>query len=177
MGLEKLFEIILDFIGLFQFWVVVDETEQGVVLQLGKYRRTLAKPGIYLCCPFDIDETLVHDITFDTIALQTQTLTMKDERKIVITAVIGFRVSDIKKFCLDVESADSALRDSAYGIIGDSVRHSELSDLMSDDWQIKVFKEIREAGRAFGLECESLRFKDFGIIPTIRLINSDDGDE
>jgi len=173
MGIEKLFDVLLEFINLFRFWEVVHEFEQGIVLQFGKFRRVVG-PGIRFILPMGIDCIIVDNITFKTSNMRSQTLTMRDKNTLVVSPVIAYRIHDIKKFLLEVESAEDALRDCTHGTVGEMVRHSTLDEMMTDEWHAKLYSKVREQGFQFGIEVLQVRLSDFGSLRTIRLINSND---
>ncbi len=174
MGLEKLFDLLLEFLDLFRFWQVVDQYEQGIVLQLGKFRRDLKTPGLKIICPFGIDQVFTVNVTLHTMNLRTQTLTQKDGKTIVMSPVLSYRIRDAKKFTLEAESADDALADITYGTVAEMVRQSTMEEMMDDTWHELLYKEVRRQGFAFGIEVLAVRLSDFGALRTIRLINSDD---
>ncbi len=173
MGFERIIEIALEFIYWFQFWFVLDEYEKGVVLQLGKFRREVG-PGFWFCLPFGIDQVLQENFTFRTARLRTQTLTTKDLKTVVVSPVVAYRIKHIKKFLLEVESAEDALKDVTYGTMGEKIRSAHFLDMMTDEWHDELYKEVREQGFIFGIEVLSVRLSDFGEIFTARLINSND---
>jgi len=175
MGLERLFDLLLEFMDLFRFWQVIDEFERGIVLQWGKFRREVG-PGLRLVCPFGIDEVLVDNVVFKTSNLRTQTLTLKDGKSVVISPVISYRIRDIKRFLLEVEGAEDALADSTCGTVGEMVRHCDMRELMQDEWHEKLYQEVRKQGFRFGIEVLAVRLSDFGDMRTFRLINSNDED-
>lgn len=175
MGIEKLLDLLIEFVDLFRFWEVINQFERGVVLQLGKFRREVG-PGIQLICPFAIDKVLTDNVTFKTGRLRAQTLTTKDRKTIVVSPVVAYKIKHIKKFLLEVEGAEDALEDMTYGTVGTLVRKTRFDEMMSDEWHDTLFEQVRKEGFKFGIEVEAVRLSDFGDILTIRLINSDDSE-
>src|SRR6185295_11325301 len=99
---DRLFDIVFQFLDLFKFWVVLDPFEQGVVLRLGKYQRTVSE-GFHFVYPFNVDNVLVDNVVPRTINLGEQGLTTKDGKTITVSAVVTAKISDIRKALLDVE--------------------------------------------------------------------------
>ncbi|MHC4157181.1 MAG: SPFH domain-containing protein, partial [Planctomycetota bacterium] len=161
MGFEKVVELFLQFIGLFKFWEVIDPYERGVVLQLGRFRREIG-PGWWLRCPFGIDKVISSNVVFKTIRLPSQTLTTIDGGSLVLTPVVSFKILDIKKFLLEVDTATGALKDSVCGVVGEMIRHSTMKEMMKDEWHTCLRDEVRRLGRKFGISVVKVRLPDFG---------------
>jgi regulator of protease activity HflC (stomatin/prohibitin superfamily) len=113
-------EVIWEVLGWFQIITVLDEWEEGVVLQLGKYRRTV-KAGWWLHLPLTIDEIHVMNVRPDAMELDEQTLTTGDESEIIIKVVLMWSIFDIKKCTLDVEDAAETLEQISVGYVHDLV--------------------------------------------------------
>ena len=173
MGLERLFDLLVEFIDLFRCWFIIDQYERGIVLQLGKFRREVG-PGFHLMLPFRMDQVLVDNVVTRTANLRTQTLTTQGGKDVVLSPVLSYRIRDLKKFMLEVEGAEHALADVTYGTIADMVRHSTFEDMLTDEWHDALYKEVRKQGFCFGIEVLAVRLSDLGQLRSFRLINSTD---
>jgi regulator of protease activity HflC (stomatin/prohibitin superfamily) len=104
--LDRLFDFITDILELFQFWVVIDEYERGVVKTLGKRRRKnpVLDPGFHFVFPLGIDEVLVDNVVPCVDEFDEQSLTTKDGKAITLNAVVMWSISDIQKILFDVRN-------------------------------------------------------------------------
>jgi membrane protease subunit HflK len=99
---DKLVDLLIQFIRIFQFSLVVKPYQLGVRLRFGKFHATL-NPGVHLFFPFWIDSVILENSVTETMRVKPQSLTTKDGRSLVISAVITFHIEDIRTFLLDVE--------------------------------------------------------------------------
>src|SRR5271167_4211909 len=112
--LDKLIDLILEFLHLFIFWHVIDPYEQGLILRLGKFRK-LIDCGFHWIAPFGIDKVLAEHIVPTTHALGDASITTADGKSVGFHAVVTYKVRDLVKAILEVESSDHAVRDACAG--------------------------------------------------------------
>jgi len=164
---DKLIDIILEFIGLFQFWTVVDTYEKSVVLRLGKYNRTL-DTGFHFIIPFYIEVVLVDNTVPSLMDLGSQTLQTEDDINIVVTTNVLWEIVDIKKFLLDIEDAESIIEGVVYGQIADYITSTKYEDIMAESPML--LKESRIKCKVYGVMIKLITFRDFAEIKTLRII-------
>ncbi len=152
-------ETLWEVLGWFQFVTFIDEWEEGVVLQAGKFRRVL-KPGWRLHCPFGVDEIHVMNVKPDAMKLDEQVLTTYDDVEIVIKAVLKWSIFDIKKCMLDVENAEDTLGDIAVGFVQELVEETEWDRIRTKKFRKKLKKRIRGQARKWGIEVSTVKLKD-----------------
>jgi len=176
---EHLINFILDFFGLFKFWVVIDEFERGIVLTLGRPRTKrffglfgsyVLEPGVHLMWPFALEEVLVDNVVPTTTKLESQSLTTLDGYAIVVSAVITWKIRNIEKVLLEVEHPDQALEDSAYGIIGKLIGQTPWEELCDPDFSDILTKAIRRKAFKWGIEVEDLSLADKTRSKSLRII-------
>jgi len=168
--LDRLIDFIIDILGLFQFWVVIDHYEQGVVLRFGKYNRTL-DPGIHPMWPFSIEEALTESVVPTTKNLGPQSLTTFDDVAVVVSGVITYRIHDIKKVLLEVEDAETCLEDSSYGVIGEAVNHENWDALIDAEFHEGLSKAIRKRAWRWGIEVQQVQLAEVAKCWSVRLWN------
>jgi regulator of protease activity HflC (stomatin/prohibitin superfamily) len=158
--LDRLFDFITDILELFQFWVVIDEYERGVVKTLGKRRRKnpVLDPGFHFVFPLCVDE-------FDE-----QSLTTKDGKAITLNAVVMWSISDIQKILFDVEDADSALSEGTCGIISELVEETNWSKVHSQAFRKLAEQRVRSRVKKWGIRIHSVQFKNLTQSRAIRLL-------
>src|SRR5262245_61909195 len=91
-------------------FVTINQYEQGVRLRCGKLHKVFDKPGIKWRTWF-IDEILQWMVVTTTLNLSEQSVTTKDNKGIVVAAVIKYEVTDIETFLLKVGDQIDALSD------------------------------------------------------------------
>jgi len=107
--LDRLFDFIYSFLHLFQFWVVIDEFEEGVIKTLGvrrprqkwwqiwRRKNCVVKGGWHWRWPLGIDEVLVDNVVPCVDEFDEQSLTTMDGKSITLTAVVMWSINDIQK--------------------------------------------------------------------------------
>lgn len=55
--LDRLIDLLVEFVELFQCFVYIDEFEEAVVLRAGRYNRTIG-PGFHWIIPFNIEDLI-----------------------------------------------------------------------------------------------------------------------
>lgn len=170
--IDRLMDFLTGCVKIFQFWALVYAYEEGVRMRLGKFKDVLG-PGLHWCIPFHIDHVLVNNSVSRTVHLGAQSLTTKDGKSIVVTAVITLRIIDVKKALLEVESIDHAMMDACYAGITSHVSVSTWEQLHSEDAFENLTKLCRRQARRYGLEVERVQLSDLQICRTYRMVNSD----
>lgn len=165
---DRFIEFIIDCIQVFQFWVVIDEYERGVLLRFGKFNRIL-EPGIHWVIPLYIDKAIHDNVVTRTTELQPQTLTTKDNRTVSVTAVVTSNIRYIKKALLEVEGVDHALIDSCAASVGAHVASVTWDELRSKDITETLTKLCRENAWRYGIEIERVQLADLALSRVIRL--------
>lgn len=148
---------------------IINEYEEGVLLRFGIYKRNLGK-GIHWKVPF-IDTVLSIHTVWTTINLPPQSLITKDEKNIVVTAVVKYRVSDIKKFQLEVYDSIDAISDLSQGAIKKIVMSKMWEDCKNDDLDNDITKKARVEVKKFGIEIDQITLTNLAQIRSIRLFN------
>jgi regulator of protease activity HflC (stomatin/prohibitin superfamily) len=166
--LDRLIDLLVNFIDLFKFWEVVDIYELGVVLRWGRFHREL-NPGFHWKIPFGIEKVLTDVVVPTTLNLGPQSLTTKDNIAVVVSGIVTFQTSDVKKLLLEVESANHVLEDNAYGVIARYVITHSYQEITSIDAIDSIKREIRKASFKFGIEVTNFSFSDVTMARSYRL--------
>jgi regulator of protease activity HflC (stomatin/prohibitin superfamily) len=163
-------DVIWEILGWFQVITVLDEWEEGVVLQMGKYRRTV-KAGWWLHCPLEIDEFHTMNVRPDAMELDEQTLTTADDYQIVLKVVMMWSVFDIKKAMLDVDNAAETLEQLAVGYVHDLVEVTEWDEIRTKAFRSSLKSHIQKQARKFGITVSQVKLSDCSETKVFRLIN------
>lgn len=168
--LDKLIDFLIELKDQLLPWVVIEHYNEGVRLRLGKNKGKLM-PGFHVKIPF-VDQVLVQMVKTTTVNLSEQTITTKDNRQVVVRAIIKYEVGDVIKFLLEVNDAIDALSDMSKGIIRDQIKKRNWNQCNDDDIEKEIYKRIKTEAEKWGLKVKEVTLTDLGEIPSFRLFNS-----
>lgn len=170
--LDRIVDFFISFGKNFQFWVIIYAYERGVHMRFGKFLRVL-EPGLHWCRPFHIDHVMVDNVVTRTVHIGAQSLTTKDGKSVVVSAVITLRISDIYKALVEVESIEHAMMDACYGAVSTHVDSSTWEQLHGEEAFKGLTRECRKAAKQYGLDIERVQLADLAMCRTFRMVNSD----
>ena len=148
-------------------WVIIDAYEEGIILQLGKFRRVV-KPGIRLMCPFGIDQCKYETIVRQTSYLDPQSLTSKDGKPVTISGILVYVIDNIKKYLLDIDDAETDLQNMCYGVISDCVESTDWLDIKTKEFNKTVLKKCRYVSDNYcGVKLLDVKYSDKAIARNI----------
>ena len=156
-------------VELLKFWSIVDQYEEGVLLRLGRYKRSLT-PGLVWHLPLYLDRVLTDNVVPTTLNLDEQILTSLGGQTLVISIMIRWRIHDIRKILLEVEDAEEVLADCSMGELARSVQNSESREIMSADWIDTLYRRIRRRGWAWGIEVQEVQVTDLAPAKVLRVV-------
>lgn len=157
--LDRLIDLILQSLGFFVPFAVVDHYEQGVVLRFGVFHRKL-EPGFHWLIPLRIERVILDNVVPRTVNLGSQSLTTSDGKSIVVSGVVTASIRDVKKATLEVESVDHALRDACLGAIGTHIASNTWAHLCTDESGEVLTKACRKQAWRYGIEIEKVQLSD-----------------
>ena len=169
--LDRLFDVLFQVIGLFQFWTVIDAYEEGVLLRFGKYKRSVG-PGLNFHLPFYIDSIKVDNVVPNCLSIPTQSLTTRDGKSVVIEALILWRIEDIKKVILDVEDATTSLHEITAGYIHEQVASNDWEEIRQPKFPDTLKKHIQKQAGKWGIKVMNVKFSDCSLSRSYRLWNA-----
>lgn len=178
---ERLIDLLVDFLGLFKFFTVLDEFEEGIVLTwgrprnkrfLGLFGQSHVGPGFHWIWPLAIEQVLVDNVVLTTSKLDSQSLTTRDGVGIIISAAITWKIKYVRKMLLEVESPDEALEDSTYGVIGQMVESRTWSEICDPAFTDELVKAIRRKAFKWGIEVEEVYIVNKTRSVSLRLIQT-----
>ena len=166
--IDRLIDLIVEFVGLFQIYTFIDQYEEGVVLRCGKYHRTVG-PGWCWVLPMNLESVLTDNVVPTTIELGVQSLHTSDDKHINIQGVLLWKISDIRKVLLEVEDADDALMDAASGYITDMVESHTWEEIRSMEFAKHLKSSIQEQARVWGIRVMRVYISDCSKTRAIRM--------
>jgi len=155
---QGLAEVLLNVGSWFLPFSVLREYEGGVLLRLGRFKRTLG-PGFVWHMPFGVDEVLKVNTAFDTMTTQDQGFTSADDVSIAVNLAVGYRITDVQRFLLEVEDADTVVIDATAGVIRQLACQRTWAQLRAPEFEEEAFKLVRKRAFKFGVTVDSLFFR------------------
>jgi len=137
---------------------LVQPDEGGIRVTLGTRVCSLS-PGYYVYCPL-FQEIRIITCTVQIIDLRPQSLQVND-KDVVISGAIMYKVSDARKALLNVQDYDRSLTTLALGIIARGEQREE-----------EILKGIREAAAGWGIKVIRVFLTDRGNVLNIRLLTN-----
>jgi regulator of protease activity HflC (stomatin/prohibitin superfamily) len=169
---DKLIDLIIQFIKLFQFWTVLAQYKGGIRLRLGKFNKVL-KPGFHWMLPFNIDTAIWDNVVIETMRLKPQSLTTKDGKSIVVSSVVTFDIEDVVKFMLEVEGRNAIIEDSGYGATSSFIMEHTWDELNAmKDIGYELAKVVRRQAKKYGANVITVQLVDFTLCRSIRLMTT-----
>lgn len=143
---------------------VVKETEQAMVLQLGKVKKLVAEPGLNFRTPF-VQQVMFFDkriLETDSAPEEIQT---KEKERVLVDSFTRWRIEDAKKFYESVRSEMTA-RDRLNSIVNSSLRRvlakHTFAALVSEDrstLMAEILTTSRKEAKTLGIEVVDVRIK------------------
>lgn len=129
-GFVSLLAIVAALLWLASGIYIVDEQENGVVLQFGKYHTT-TPPGLrwHLPSPFQSVEKV--NVTKVSQTQERSSMLTQDENIVDITLQVQYRVSDAQRYLFSLRDPDSTLREATKSAIREVVGKSDMDFIIT----------------------------------------------
>jgi membrane protease subunit HflC len=167
MSLKAIAPIIIVVIAVFLFSMsifTVDETEQAIVTQLGKYVKTASEPGLHFKIPF-VQMTQKFDKRVMEYDAAPAKMITSDKKQLFIDNYARWRIVEPLKFYEKVGSEQSALDrldDIVFSEIREEIARHTLSEIVTvnrDKLMQEVTDQCREKASEYGIEIIDVRVK------------------
>ncbi len=142
----------------------VDETEQAIVTQLGKYVRTVTEPGLKFKIPFLEIAHRFEDRVLEYDAAAAKIIT-SDKKHLVIDNYARWKIVDPLKLYQTVRNefgAQARLDDIVFSEIREELARHTLTEVVSVNREAimgKVHKQCDQKAREYGIEVLDVRIK------------------
>ena len=142
----------------------VDETEQGIVTQLGKYVRTVAEPGLHFKIPFIQTVHRFEDRVLEYDAAAAPIIT-SDKKHLVIDNYARWKITDPLKLyqtVRDEAGAQARLDDIVFSEIREELARHTLTEVVSVNREAimeKVHEKCNIKAKEYGIEVIDVRIK------------------
>ncbi len=167
-----MFERLIDF--LIDVWEqllpldVINEYESGVIVRLGKFNR-YACTGLCWKIPF-FEQVLSVNSVVTTMQLSSQSLHTQDDVAIVLTAIVKYKIKDVKPILLDVCESRDVLNDVALGAIKYVITTHNYTDIKNVEREREAARLVRKEVNKFGVTIDKITFSTIGRIKSLRII-------
>ena len=167
--MEWLQEIFDRLMSIFPRIMMLPPYEAGIRMTLGKHIKVLT-PGWYLYWPL-IQELITMEVQTQVADIRTQSVRTADDKDIIVSGTIQYRINDIEKAICNVQDVDEALANLTLGIILDFVNKKTMSDLQNvESLKSELRKGMAEACSGWGVKIERVFITDLGHTRNIRLL-------
>lgn len=156
---ERLIDLLVEFVELFQFFMYVDEFEGAVVLRFGKYHRTLG-PGAHWILPFGMEDAISVNIKPEPMYLDVQSLHTEDQYLINIQVGFTYKVTCPKTFLLDYEDTEDTIALLVSGFVTEAVHDTSWADLRDGIWLRALKKRANRAASKRGALIDEVIVQD-----------------
>lgn len=156
--LDKLIEVILEFIGLFKFWRVIPVNKEGVRIRWGKHPK-LMLPGFHWIIPFEIDHVKACVVKPEWVSTHAIHLTTTDLKTVTVAPAIKYMIVDSIAWLYGVKDAETNLHDAARLCTADILTDCSWEDCMKKTVWTKIKNKIKDKTDDLGIKIE-----DFGLI-------------
>lgn len=169
-ALGRIFDALLGAINLFRFWIVLDAFEQGIILRLGKYHKSLG-PGFHWRRAFRIDVLLWLNVRKKSSDSWEMCLTSSDGKNITISFDIIIEVFDVTKALLTVDDWVKVSYTSSKIILSKIVENSTSEVIMNNNFSSIVHSALDVALEEFGVTVTHFGITDKAYTRSFRLFN------
>ena len=169
---DKLLDWIAAGVGHLQFMFVIDPYEEGVVIRLGKYNRTVEQ-GWHFVAPFGIEEVIKDTVVRRTAYLSVQSLTSKDGKAVNLSPIVIYRIRNIKRWELEVDDAADAIRDITYGLNDELCTQTLWADVYTEEYAEKLTQLVKKDGTDWGASVVRVKFSDRAQSRSMRIWTGD----
>ena len=165
---DRIIELLIDLRDWFNPLFIINEFEEGVVLRFGRYSRTV-KPGLHWMWPCSIEDYMSDTVVRTTDWLDVQSLTTKDGHPVNSSLVLVRKVGNIKRWLLEVDDAEDALHDIAYGFNEELTERTNLADMPKPEFAEELDELIAEEAKNWGGRILAVKFADKARSKSLRL--------
>ena len=157
---DRLIDLIVEFITLFQVFVFINHYEEGVVLRRGKFHRVV-KPGLRLVQPAGQDEVLVTNVKPEPMYLDVQSLHTADDYASNIQVGIIWRITDIRLFLIENENTETMVSMLCSGVVTRALHSDKWAALREDGYSDTLRAPMNRKVRKRGAEIDDVVIQDF----------------
>ena len=130
-GLIAAVAVVVAVIWAFTGFYIVDAAERGVVMRFGRVLDSIVQPGLHWNPPIIDDVNLVNILALNTQTYVARSMLTTDENIIDISVTVQYRISDPKKYVIDVASPLGSLDNAAESAIRHVVGGNSMDQILT----------------------------------------------
>lgn len=148
---SKLFDFFVQFITFFQLWTYVDQSDEAVVLRVGKYKRTI-RPGLRWLIPFGIEDIITVNVKPEPQYIDNQSVHGKDDWLWNFQIGIELRVTDPRLYLIENDETEDLIKMLVANEARKAVQGSTWREVNNPDFIEGIKKRARAIARKRGAE-------------------------
>jgi regulator of protease activity HflC (stomatin/prohibitin superfamily) len=139
---------------------IINQYERGIVLRLGKYRRTV-EPGLRLIIPY-IDKLTKVDVRTTPMDIPKQEVITRDNVTVNVDAIVYFKVLNAEKAVLETTNYSYATSTFAQTALRDVTGNFDLDEILSkrDEISVKIREIVDAQTDKWGIDIESVKLQN-----------------
>ena len=165
--MKRLLALILPVLGLvgLSSVFIVDETQQVVILQLGKPVRTITEPGFNAKLPFPFQERIVFDDRLLEYYSPPEEILSKDKKSLIVDNYVRWKIIDPLQFLKTVQAiptAKSRMDDIVYSELRRELGTHDMVEIITqnrEEIMDVVTKASNEATLSYGISVIDVRIR------------------
>ena len=165
--MKRLLALILPVLGLvgLSSIFIVDETQQVVILQLGKPVRTITQPGFNAKLPFPFQERIVFDDRLLEYDSPPEEILSKDKKSLIVDNYVRWKIVDPLQFLKTVQAiptAKSRMDDIVYSELRRELGTHDMVEIITqnrEEIMDVVTKASNEATLSYGISVIDVRIR------------------
>ncbi|MFD0767531.1 slipin family protein [Bacillus sp. CGMCC 1.60114] len=168
MIVPLIFLIVLLAIVTFSSIRIVQQYEQGVVLRLGRYTRSI-EPGVQFVVPL-IETVQKVDMRIRVENVENQDIITKDSVPVTINAVVYYQVVNAQKALLDVENYRKATSTVAQTILRSNLGAHTMQEMLTEQKKLDdlLRKELDKATEPWGIKVTGVEIRSMDLPEGLR---------
>ena len=165
--MKRLLALVLPVLGLvgLSSIFIVDETQQVVILQLGKPVRTIVEPGFNAKLPFPFQERIVFDDRLLEYDSPPEEILSKDKKSLIVDNYVRWKIVDPLQFLKTVQAiptAKSRMDDIVYSELRRELGTHDMVEIITqnrEEIMDVVTKASNEATLSYGISVIDVRIR------------------
>jgi len=146
-----------------EFFYIVDQTKQAVVLRFGEIKEVSTEPGLHTKQPF-VDKVVRFDKRLQIYDVPAERIFTKDKKTLLVDTIAVWKIVDPEKFVKTMKSVDLALTridDVVYSIVRNTFGKLQFDEVISGRGAVleKVTLAAAEEMKDYGILIVAVRVK------------------
>lgn len=160
--------LVIVVIILFSSIRIVQQYQQGVVLRLGRYKRSL-EPGVQFVIPI-VDSVRRIDMRIRVENVENQDIITKDSVPVTLNAVVYYQAVNAQRALLDVEDYRKATRTLAQTILRSNLGAHTMQEMLTDQKTLDdlLRSELDKATEPWGIKVTGVEIRSMDLPEGLR---------